>query len=195
MYRLFGLILLVSLAGCYVPLKWKAWRYDSDGLVTVPHWDLPFTDDSAARFTVGDMYVHAFLKAHDETTQGGGSPYQLIVVCYVPLGRASGVTFHSVEIVSSLDSRTWSRRPIEVDRRGEKIRSAGYPYTREFVAISKTAASASMRTDADLPLRPHLGESVTVRIAVSTGTSDGLVTYHFRPRLEEGHVGYIGPGD
>ena len=192
------LITVVTLAGCYVPLKWHAWRYKGDGLQVVPHWDLPIDDPNVTRFTVGDVYVHAFLKAHNETTQRGSSPYQLYVVCYVPGHPTATVTFHDVEVLSELDSTAFRVVPIEVDQRGLKVKSLAFPYSEDFTRLSATASWVSLVTDSTLALRPEKDENVRIRILVEVagpnGSAQSWITYRFSPHLEEGEVGYIGPG-
>ena len=199
MRRLTALLLLAILTGCNFLQKWSAWRYSSDGLETVPHWNLPSLDPALSRFRVGEVYVHAFLRAHDETTQRGSSPYKLHVVCYAPARTASSVTFHAVEVFSLLDSTSYFIVPIEVDQRGQKVRSLSFPYAENFVPLSSSSASwASLDTDSNLGLRPEKNEEVRIRILVeitgASGNEKGWITYQFKPRLEKGRVGYVGPG-
>ncbi len=186
------------LVGCHVPLKWHAWRYKSDGLQDIPHWDLPFKNPDVARFTVGDVYVHAFLKAHNQTTQSGSPPYQLYVVCYVHGDPTATVTIHDVEVTSELDSTLYHVVPIEVDRRGLKVKSTTFPYSKDFMRLSASTSWMSLVTDSTLALRPERNEEVSVRILVEVlgvnGATKGWITYRFSPRLEEGEVGYIGRG-
>lgn len=198
MRHLAALLVFAMLAGCNVPLKWSAWRYKSDGLQDVPHWNLPIQKPEAARFSIRDVYVHAFLKAHDETTQSGSSPYQLYVVCYAPGHPTAAVTFRDIEVASELDSTIYHVTPIEVDRRGLKVKSLAFPYSEDFTRLSAAASWASLVTDSTLALRPEKNEIVKVRILVEvTGVNGNMrdwITYRFSPRLEQGEVGYIGPG-
>jgi len=143
--------------------------------------------------------VHAHLKAHNETTQGGDSPYKLHVVCYAPKETVSTVVFHSVEVASELDSRTYPVTPIEVDRRGLKVKKLSFPYSEDFKAFYANASTASLVTDDTLALRPEENETVRIRILIeiisSKKNAKRWITYHFRPHLETGEIGYIGPGD
>ena len=192
-------VLTISLAGWYFPFKWDAWRYEGSGVdyVSSPY-DTPSKDGKYEKLFVGDVYVHSFLKAHNETTQGGDPPYQMIITFWRLGEEQASVRVHDVKVISSIDSKVYEFVPIECDARGKKTQELRFPVQVDLELKkygTKSFVWNGLHSDYTIDSKPETGEKLTafldIEIISTSKKKRSVVKYEFTPKYEEGVMGYI----
>ncbi len=192
-------IVLINLSSCCVPAPWKAWRYEHRYKFDYPApWNLPSIEKFKALYVDG-AFVNIRVMAHDETTNSGSPPYQLIIPILTNKNEHQSVTFHSIVISSSLgDSHVVT--PITVNKAAEKVGNLIFPVNLKFKLfansvinpspIAKEYYHAALWSDVNLELIPDKGEEIKISIDIEVHKPESskrkVVEYEFYPCKDSG---------
>jgi hypothetical protein len=153
------------------------------------------------------MYIDgAFLNirvmAHNETTTTGNSPYMLIASILTNNIDQKNVTFHSINISSSINT-LHVVAPINVDKTAEKIGDLSFPVTKQLVAYTvhksthdlENSTHANLWTDENLYLNPKKGEVIKIVVDIEIHKSETSIRkkieYEFFPHKESGFFQWV----
>lgn len=192
--------LFVCLTGCCLPIPWKAWRYEHTYKFSGYPSAFNMPDERKFNSTYVDgALVNIRVMAHNETTNSGGPPYQLIIPILSNNKEHTGVTFHSISMLSTLGSNHVVS-PINVNAAAKKIENLQFPVTKDFEPYSKSWTNPSPRqkqfvetslwSDKNLKLQPKKNEVIKILIDIEVHKAESsvrkVVEYEFHPRKESG---------
>ena len=201
MYRaiLASIFSALMVSSCCAPIPWSAWKYEQvtkfEGYPSP--WNLPSPSKHPDLYIDG-AFVHVFLRAHDETTNSGSSPFMLIANVTTKNSEHESVIFHSIS-VSDSTNRKYLVQPISVNKAAKKTGDLIFPVTKKLEAFNylkpspeiKKYTHTSIWTDDSLELKPDLGHKVTVTIELEIqrkmSAQRKIIVYEFIP-YEEGGV-------
>lgn len=189
-----------TISGCCVPIPWNAWTYEHQAnFSNYPSpWNLPDLQEFEELYIDG-VFIYIQVRAHDETTTNGSSPFYIIVNSTSNNPEHESITFHSIKIGSS-QNLNHLPRPVEVNNAAKISKYLEFPVAKQFEFHSESVVNptpsiegiktASLWTDENLEFAPIDGEVITISIDVEVLGSNSayrkIIEYEFFPHHESG---------
>ncbi|WP_045859785.1 hypothetical protein [Teredinibacter purpureus] len=194
----FLVFLIVGISGCCAPIPWSAWNYETtfefDGYPSP--WNMPDVEQFSGLYVDG-VFMNIFVKAHNETTNSGSSPYRIIITATENTIENKSIVFHSVKVTDSQGGK-YNFQPITIDNAAKKTGEVDFPVARTLDPIKyhnpspavKKSRRASLWSDDNIRLGPDNGSVLIVTLDVEVIRADGnerkIVNFKFMPNRESG---------
>lgn len=200
------LIVLLSLAvASFVAMMidWKAWRYE-DRIIKEffnPNLSLNYIEKKTQeldpsileQYYLGDTLFTSRTMAHNETTEAGKPPYNIIIIVRMPeVSNIDKIIFHNITLISSL-GQAHEFNPTEKNKKGEPTTALSFPVTiksDEFDPHPRYVEWFSLWSLFDLNFNPKSGETIDIQIDAEIFKGDEserkILKHTIEPRLESG---------
>jgi len=186
-------------SSCCLPIPWSAWRYETEQYTQFPSPHILPSIKTHSGLYVKDVFIFVWLRAHNETTNSGKSPFQIFVNATATTPTQREVTFHSVSVTDG-EGLTQTFSPITTNSKGEKTSSIPFPVSMELESIQyyaepskikgKNRKRATLRSDTTFSLAPknksNLAVTIDVEVTEDERSERKNVVYEFRPVKESG---------